>query len=177
MAHLWMRSNTDWILAPLAGKGAVLTGDSEQPIRARRSRGARTRDKAPRIVPDDGADAETWLLIADDRVGVNGTPLSLGIRALRDRDEIRVPGMPALFFSGECLAVVTAMPKTDPVANCPRCVQPIRADTPAVQCPQCRVWHHESEEYPCWTYGAKCAANCDQPTNLEAGYRWTPEEL
>ena len=47
-----------------------------------------------------------------------------------------------------------------------------------VTCPQCGVWHHqrETDALRCWTYSPHCAM-CDQPTDLSAGYRWTPQGL
>jgi len=45
-----------------------------------------------------------------------------------------------------------------------------------VRCPQCGVWHHQSDELPCWVYSSSCSL-CDHPTALDAGYRWIPGEL
>jgi hypothetical protein len=103
-------------------------------------------------------------------------PVPSGIRVLSHRDELRLTGVAGrAFFSLEGFA------RVDPFAGvegsrCPRCQQPIELETPAVCCPQCRVWHHESEEFSCWTYSATCAL-CNQPTEFEAGFRWTPDEV
>ena len=49
------------------------------------------------------------------------------------------------------------------------------AGTPAVQCPACGRWFHQSAELPCWTYSDHCL--CPQPTALDCGYQWTPHGL
>jgi hypothetical protein len=121
--------------------------------------------------PSDGQ--ETWVLVGAAQV--NGMPLLTGIRVLRDRDELQVGGLRA-FFSAEALAAVRPSPAQGERIFCPRCKQEIEKLSPAVRCPQCRVWHHQTAELPCWTYSERCAS-CNQPTDLNAGYRWTPEGL
>jgi hypothetical protein len=79
-----------------------------------------------------------------------------------------------VFFSLERLARVVPFDGVDK-SHCPRCQTVIERGTPAVRCPQCGVWHHESDEFRCWTYSPTCAL-CDQPTELEGSFRWTPEE-
>jgi hypothetical protein len=71
---------------------------------------------------------------------------------------------------------VSPMPETPRGMMCPRCRQRIEKETLAVRCPQCGLWHHQSEELPCWTYSSTCAM-CPQPSALDAGYQWTPTEL
>jgi hypothetical protein len=123
-----------------------------------------------------------WLLLAGDpdRVRLNGAPLPLGIRALRDRDEIRVSGLGATFYTTETLATVVAFPGPTSVP-CGRCQVAIREGEPAVACPGCGVFHHsgpcaDGVERPCWIYAERCAF-CPQPTALDAGFRWTPEDM
>lgn len=124
---------------------------------------------------------ERWALICKPQSGIriNGVPVLLGIRVLEDRDEIRFPGWDSqrVFFSTERLAEVQPFPGSEHPMYCPRCHQVMEAGTPSVQCPnpKCGVWYHESES-KCWTYSKTCAL-CDQQTDLDAGYRWSPMEL
>ena len=130
--------------------------------------------KANRVSQREGG----WLLLAerDANVWVNGLPVVTGLRALHDRDEARVGAATPLYFSTERLARPEPLPSTDRALACPRCKQEIKPASSAVCCPDCGVWHHESGELPCWTYDATCAL-CPQPTDTDAGFRWTPEEL
>jgi hypothetical protein len=126
-----------------------------------------------------------WVLLArrEADVLVNGRPLALGTRVLCDRDEIFVAGTePAegrrYYYSTEQMARREVFERETASIVCPRCRQPIAPGNTVVRCPnpRCRTWHHQEEGLPCWTYAATCAL-CDQPTPLEAGYRWTPEGL
>jgi hypothetical protein len=107
---------------------------------------------------------------------INGLPLIGGLRTLSDQDEISCPAAGALFYSTERLARVEPLPALGYEVSCPRCRQPIASGSAAVRCPGCEVWHHGSEELPCWTYAPTCAL-CQQQTAADTGYRWTPEEL
>ena len=91
-------------------------------------------------------------------------------------DEIQTSASGSIFFSSEIRAAVEPFPGGETPIHCPRCKLAIERETPAVRCPACFLWHHESSEYPCWTYSEHCAM-CDQPTDLEAGFRFTPEDL
>ena len=101
-----------------------------------------------------------------------------GLHVLAHRDEIRAPGARSVYFSTEVLPEVTPLPTSEREIACPRCRRPILAGTPAVRCPAptCRIWHHASEKYPCWSYAESCAL-CPYPTDSEAGFQWTPEGL
>jgi len=121
------------------------------------------------------AEGAVWILIGPPTVRVNGSALDAGIRVLRDRDELRTGGS-RTFFSTESLPVIVPFPDSERPTFCPRCKLVIAAGTPAVCCPQFNVWHHQSDEFPCWTYAERCAL-CDQPTALDGDFRWTPEEL
>ena len=131
-----------------------------------------------------GDDAWALLSTSDAAVLVNGLPVAHGIVILADRDEIRFPSPaeptegPAnpVYFSTERLAVVTTYPAGGRRGSCPRCKQSLTAGESAVRCPGCGLWHHATEALPCWTYGEHCAA-CPQPTTLDAGFQWTPEDL
>jgi hypothetical protein len=180
MAHLWVAVpyNDDWAIVNLDGdaKAVVLDGDAANPIRVRCS----SSDAGPVLILGAGRETEqkTWVLLAREKaeVRVNGTRVLGGLRVLRDRDEIAVGGS-RLYFSTERLARVEpfAGPEERVVA-CPRCKQPMEPGTPSVCCPGCGLWHHQTEDLPCWTYSAVCSM-CSQKTDLDAGFGWTPEEL
>jgi hypothetical protein len=127
---------------------------------------------------------EEWILIAapGSNVRLNSISLLIGIRALRDHDEILVHGnaggLMRFFFSTEQLVQVEPFPAMNESSRCPRCKQSILSGDLAVQCPnpRCRIWHHQKEDLPCWSYEPTCA-QCGWPTNLNADYRWTPEAL
>jgi hypothetical protein len=161
MAHVWRNNGHDvgWTPTVLDGDGLAL--GSSAALR--------------RIDDVNGA---AWMLFAASsaRVLVNGLPVSIGIVVLADRDEIRVPSEPPLYFSTETLAEVGPFPESCPRGFCPRCRQPIAPCSPAVRCPGCGLSHHASEDLACWTYSPQCAG-CSHDTALDAGFRWTPEDL
>jgi hypothetical protein len=180
MAHLWkwMSESGEWTPLPLDGDAFTLGGDG--PLRVPDLLSARGSSQALRRVEDPalpGAGA-AWTLIVGRgaHVLINGSPASLGLVALADRDEIRLATGRPLFFSTETLARVNPFPTSGTRGFCPRCKQLIDSGTPAVRCPSCGLWHHASDDLPCWTYGPQCAA-CSQETALDAGFGWTPEEL
>jgi hypothetical protein len=121
---------------------------------------------------------ERWLLqwgpLQDVRV--NGLPQTLGLRVLEHRDEIRIGGVAAVYFSNEKLARIEGFRGGDRTLSCARCKTPIADGTPAVLCPRCGVWYHQTDEHPCWTYTERCVSFCTQPTALDAGLLWTPED-
>jgi hypothetical protein len=123
---------------------------------------------------------ETWAVLCPPHsaLRVNGELVPLGLTVLSDRDEISLPGQPVRFFSTETVAQVEPFPHDTASGCCPRCKLPIGAGSPAVRCPSCGLWHHSSaeDEMPCWGYAPTCAG-CSQPTALDAGFRWTPEDL
>lgn len=178
MAHLWFTNDKgEWIIKSLAGEHCL------HPTAGRDARFASpTGEPGPaeiRILPPDAAGASpSWTLLAgrEASVQVNGQPLAFGIRALRDRDEISFASQ-RLFFSTEELARIAPFPGLAQPACCPRCKQKVEVGEPAVACPHCHAWHHQSEKFPCWTYDTTCALCQLQSTALEAGYSWTPELL
>jgi hypothetical protein len=93
-----------------------------------------------------------------------------------DRDEILLHGVGRCYFSTETLARIEPLSEESATGCCPRCKQGMTAGEPAVRCPGCGVWHHQSDELPCWTYAERCAI-CGGSTALDAGFSWTPEEL
>ena len=182
MPQLWIQQNDQeppWAVVPLDEEEDVhyLTGDSQRPVVS----GVREEPECPAYVirhPDPGGQ-ESWLLFAasgQTHVSVNGVSVELGVRSLTDKDEIQA-GECVMFFSMERLARMSTFPGIGKPCKCPRCQSEIHPGSPAVQCPGCSVWHHQSEESPCWTYAEKCAAFCDQPTSLEGSFQWAPEAL
>ncbi|MCX6901645.1 MAG: hypothetical protein NT105_23440 [Verrucomicrobia bacterium] len=184
MAHLWMAANEgqagEWTVHPLAADGYEITNDGKPVVLASMAQ----RRTKPTVTLVRQTANDTWVLLVHPGAAlrVNGQAVTLGVRILRDRDEIRVGGLrPAtLFFSTERMASVKSFPGSDRPVHCPRCKTELAAGTPAVRCPnpQCGLWHHQAPDsnLPCWTYDTRCAS-CDQQTALDAGYRWTPEGL
>lgn len=180
MTQIWITQQDPkypWAAVSLDDCGEVffLTGDPDQPVVAGASNGAQGAAYVIRHPNSDGRDR--WMLFASCqmRVSVNGLILEIGMRTLRDKDEIRV-GETVMFFSTEQIAQVLPFPGIGKPCKCPRCQSEILVGTPAVRCPHCGVWHHQSEESPCWTYAEKCAAFCDQSTALDSGLQWVPED-
>jgi hypothetical protein len=157
MAHLWTRESSAGEWSPVALIGDAL--DVSPGMLLRRA----------------SVEPEVWVLVSSSAVHVNGARLSAGIRILCDRDELRAGGHRS-FFSTESLAKIVPFPGADRPVFCARCKLEIAAGTPAVRCPRCTVWHHQTEQLPCWTYSPQCAI-CDQPSALDAGFVWSPEEL
>ena len=182
MAHIWARQadeGGEWAIVSLDDDGEAfrLTGDPSAPVAAYGNKwGKRGGAYIMRHCHSDGS--ESWQLFAsgDADVAVNGTRMRLGVRVLRDKDEIRVGKSGPLLFSTERQARVEEFGGIGKPAMCPRCQQEIPTGTPAIRCPSCGVWHHQSDDLPCWTYSGRCAL-CDQRTDLEAGFSWTPETL
>jgi len=174
MAHLWLRDRDgEWAALPLEEAVWELGGGRS----VRRVAGDRRVDperEAALLMP--AGLNRSWYLIAAPAcaVRINGAPLPTRIRALRDRDEIQV-GSSRLYFSTETLAAVVPF-AGDGETRCARCRMAILSPTPAVACPDCGVWYHQTATLPCWTYTPTCAL-CEQPTALEGGFRWTPEAL
>lgn len=185
MAQIWLKAATDgWRTIALVADTCALA-----------SAGLRSVDTAVEAPADpraallhrvSGAGDDTWALLAGPlaRPLVNGLPVPLGLVVLADRDEIRWPAPldPScpppwpIFFSTERLATIAPYPPDARRGSCPRCKQPLTPGDPAVRCPGCGLWHHATEALPCWTYGEQCAA-CPQPTSLDTGFQWTPEDL
>jgi hypothetical protein len=165
---------------PLVGEGFALSQNPPQRIQ---SAAENDETVSPALlVRARNAKPAPWVLIAGagPDVRVNGDAMLLGVRVLTDRDEISVAGVGELFFSTESLARVEEftgdLTGATPAIYCPRCRQTIDEGVSAVKCPQCGVWYHETEDLNCWTYAETCAL-CPQPTDLDAGFRWTPEGL
>jgi hypothetical protein len=180
MAQIFVEEKSEWPVAVLEGDRHALWGDAEASLRPRRAAAADDGSRPLVLRMLDSTGAEGWVVIhtPGPALRLNGTALVTGIRVLSHRDELRLAGAGGrAFFSLEGLAAVAPFDGVEG-SRCPRCQQPIELGTPAVRCPQprCGVWHHESEEFRCWTYSSTCSL-CDQSTELEGGFRWTPEEV
>jgi len=114
---------------------------------------------------------DRWGLLARDEVVVNGVP-ALPLRLLADKDEILI-NREIIFFSAESGAEVVPFPAPEREVCCGRCKGKLQAGEFAAQCLRCKVWHHQTQELPCWTYGATCSS-CDCSTK---GGAWRPEPL
>ena len=155
MAHIWKLESTAWLLRPLDGITTI--GDAT-------------------ITRAGGVDAGArWIVLGPSTIRVNGASLAAGIAVLRDRDELWMDGA-RMFFSTETRATCVPCPSGQRALRCPRCTTSIVTGSPAVACPQCGVWHHQSDERECWVYSAVCAS-CDHPTALDAPYRFDPAVL
>jgi hypothetical protein len=186
MAHLWIIGKAgEWTTTPLAASTLSLDTLPPRPLPAGLPR--RGRKPAPGAysalllhLRGDEHGREEWALIAGapGAVLVNGAPVILGIKLLSDRDALSISGVGRCYFSTELLARVEEFPGSEAPVFCPRCQQEIEGGTTAVRCPgaDCGVWHHQRDELPCWTYDRTCGAGCSQSTDLDAGYRWTPDE-
>ncbi len=118
-----------------------------------------------------------WALLGGEQsqFRVNGVGIAVGIAVLRHRDEFCLDGGLPLYFSTERLVSVEVY-RGDDSPHCPRCTLPIDRGHSYVSCPGCNVLHHQASERECWTYTPTCAL-CDHASDLEAGYRWSPEAL
>lgn len=177
MAHLWVKNNADeWAVLPLEADAFVLTTNPPSPVRNLSG----TSESVSKVVLLRQLRAEeiSWVLVSgrERDVRLNGVQLVLGVQRVADRDEINIEGIGTLYFSTESLARIEPFPGAEQSLYCPRCKQLVESGNSAVKCPQCRTWYHQSEELPCWSYSETCAL-CPQPTDLKAGFRWTPEEL
>jgi hypothetical protein len=174
LAHLWIWTTDGWAAWLLSGEPAVLLPGPDGRVQPSCAPATRSSDATLRCVAGEPA---RWALLAPPRSGVsvNGRPVPTGLRLLRDRDEIRLRGCDPIYFSSETLARIASFPGLGRPVYCPRCKDVIEAQSPAVRCPACSLWHHQRPDRACWTYAPTCAC-CDQPTPLDAGYRWLPEE-
>src|SRR5262245_25832548 len=112
MAHLWIEQQPgEWALFPLESKYHVLALDPLTPVRA-----------MPIFDPvrvgvllgrfGNGPTGELWILKCASSMNarVNAQPVRLGMRVLKDQDEIVLGGRRQFFFSTETLAHVEAFP-------------------------------------------------------------------
>lgn len=183
MAHLWAKDDQAerWAPIPLVAREYWLSAEGLVPVESLDDR-AVSLHSALAIRWNNGIRDE-WILLSrlTSEVQVNGSHLTLGARVLRDRDEIVLTSAASghqsrHFFSTERLVHVEKLPPITGTTYCPRCKESIKEGELVVQCPGCGAWHHQAESLPCWSYSSRCAL-CDHSTEMNAGYRWTPEGL
>lgn len=166
-----------WCLAPVDASPSLLRLD---PVSVTPSAATDLNSAADAclLVRVDGHNRWAALVAGDVALRHNGVPVAARLRVLEHRDALALDGLEgdgALFFTTEELAHVEPFAGAEPV-SCPRCHRHVHPGHAAVRCPSCGVVHHESADRNCWTYAEVCAL-CSQPTALDAGLRWTPEEL
>ncbi len=179
MAHLWfLDPQRVWTALELEACAYDLDRDPPAPRKPLRRlhRGSSSARRVILVPAGDPSDGRWALLVGPARrASVNGEAVDLGLRILDDRDLLQLDDFRRLYFSAEAVAEVRPRAGGERDAPCPRCRAPIVEGAPAVRCPACGVWHHQSEERPCWTYAEICAV-CGQGTrSQDARYRWVPE--
>ncbi len=174
-ATLWFKNEAGGF-TPLVLRGDGAVDLAVEPPRAVQGALAAGAPPAALLLPARRGALGAWVLIANPQaeVRVNGFRLAMGIRALGDRDEIRVGHNPPVYFSREAPAEVQPFPGAERPVPCPRCRLAIEPGEAAVRCPSCGVWHHQLDDRPCYTYAPHCAA-CGAPAELNGDYRWVPE--
>ena len=168
MAHLFITELNEWTTRALSGEVFQLPGATPSS-----PAGALVR-RAVSATPDGG-----WHLLAppSSSVHVNGEPAALGIRVLRDKDEIRLLGAAPMFFSTEQLVAVEPFAGL-PEGRCPRCTKAIEPQSPAVRCGVCNTWYHQADARRCFTYGENpICVMCGSDAVLSGEFAWSPEEL
>ena len=178
MAHVWMKdADGSWVSTALEHPAYSIGFRSSI---ARLKRRPKQSAAWPALLSLPGERGrEDWALVSPTGpdVKINGAQMQLGVRVLQDRDAIQVNGTGLAFFSTESLAEAVPFPGSPEPVPCPRCRMAIETACPAVRCPNCGIWHHQNDDgLPCWTYAERCSL-CDQLTDPDAGYRWTPEDL
>jgi hypothetical protein len=170
MAHLWGEDADGWYVRMLEAAPLALTAESNRPAREA------PPAKPVQLIRADVGGTRHWALVTprDSGIRVNGCAVPAGLCVLADRDEICTGGGRRYFFSTESPAKVEPFPAPEKPVFCGRCRQKIETETPAVRCPNCGIWYHQSAGLPCWTYAETCGF-CDHPTALDQGFTWTPE--
>lgn len=177
MSHLWVKENdSDWAVFPLDTDLVRLAPEGPAPLMGRKRLSCLCDPLLMRT--QDSCGQERCVLLSPPRHGarVNGQRVLVGVCVLSDRDVIALGSGQTVWFSSERRAEV--VPFTGEHASCIRCKLPLEPGTPAVLCPApgCGFWHHQSEDKPCWSYTDGCAA-CGYPTDLNAGFQWSPADL
>jgi len=181
MAQIWIEFMEEetwtWSVIPLVSPNLVVKANKLIPVQQPEN------DQQPdaRLTRVEGeAPGEQWVLTSDPagEVRVNGDPPALGQVALRDRDEILIPGRRRIFFSTENLAKAEPFPGTDQPSFCGRCKTVIEKGAMAVCCPGCRTWSHQTDEKACWSFsGTETCPMCSHRNAMPPSYAWTPEGL
>lgn len=186
MAHLFCKAHSrsranardeGWVVLMLDAAGVLLSPSPPVALHAPVARDRVEGALDVLVVRDESRD-DAWVLLAATHRGVeiNGLPLNEGIRVLAHGDEVRIAGEGTFFYSTETLPAITAFPGRD--SACMRCKLLLAPGKPAVRCPVCTIWHHQSAEdgLTCWTGFERCA-NCGHTTAMDEGYRFSPEDL
>jgi hypothetical protein len=128
-----------------------------------------------RLLPcNDGSDSPAYVLLVKDGapVRLNGQqPLSVSL--LQDRDEIMLGSVYA-YYTTEVLAEIVPFAGAHETIFCARCKSALAEEGPAVQCPACSLWYHETEAQPCWSYAQTCV--CSHPSTVET-FVWWPQPI
>ena len=173
MAHLWVENTGSWEALKLNGAEHRLPGSA--PPGVAETEFGRQEARLMRVGKDG---AQAWVLsaAAGSDIRVNGRTVNAGLWALANKDEIRAREK-RLYFSNETVAEVVPFPGVGRPVFCGRCRLPIAAESPAVCCPGCGIWHHQGghDNRLCWTYAPACSC-CDSQTELGSGLTWVPEE-
>lgn len=168
MAVIWYLKDRQWYAAaidPKAPAGLLFKGEDLHLVAPRRG--------GPAIVPRADSFPVRYTLVARPQtIRINGHPF-LGIGELRHQDEILFSNR-LLFFSDQGPVRVALELPEGISGTCPVCGDSLIA--PAVRCPQCGTWHHESAALPCWSSLEKCSS-CEQPTRMTDEQLWTPLHL
>lgn len=174
MPGIFHRLGGQWHLTPVVGSPSLLRLDPMSIESPALKPVARATNEC--LLVCVGGQNRWATLVADDAgLRHNGTPIAAGLRMLEHRDALAVDGGEGSFFTTEELAHVEAYAGSAAI-SCPRCRSHVSAGDAVVRCPSCGVVHHEMADRNCWTYAEACAL-CSQPTALDAGLRWTPEDL
>lgn len=179
MAGLWIPTPSgEWTMAALDGGVVQLVGERllPQPVQKGSKSVRRTIPELRRCWLSGN---ESWFLLVPHGViaWVNGRQVLSHARLLKDHDSVRCAGTATIFFSAESLAQTDQFPGRDEAVYCPRCTLEVQRGQLACQCPACGLIHHQDPgvELECWSYGDTCAG-CNQSTDPEAGYRWSPAD-
>jgi hypothetical protein len=180
MPCIWIREDSAWAAYRLTDKPVELSGSKLAELPSDPEPGGATDEERATFfrVAGDGL-ADKWALVWGRKrsVRLNGLDLPTGVRILADRDEIKVDDNDPVVFTVETQASVESFPGSENEIRCPRCLKPIEAGSAAIRCPSCSLWFHcgEEKEKNCWAYSPECT--CGRSTDMEAGFRWTPEEV
>ena len=186
MSHFFSLLNTEdfsgVVLVPLDEHDEFeLTGNSDSPVKIRRSLPDQSATVLLRTKTDHGADVFALLTPEETQhqVRINGSPVIAGIRVLQDRDEIVVRDCEGrshrLYFSAERIARIEQLKEQDRTVSCARCSLEITPGDQIIRCPKCNAVHHQSDELTCWTYSDKCANGmCYQDTEITSDFSWVP---
>ena len=182
MAGIWNRNAAGgWRIAALDGEAYRLVGYPVQPepIAAGASRSARPAPELHRCIIS-GREARVLLCARGGKVvWINGRALQTHVRHLQDQDSIRWRGADTFFFTYERLPVAELFAGRDEVTFCARCLLEIEPDRQlAVQCVTCDLFYHQDADagLECFTHAKECT-QCSTPSDFNAGYRWSPEDL